>query len=332
MSSTKEIKNRIKSIGNTKKITKAMEMVSAAKMRKTIEAVLRTRSYANLSWMTVLNIASSAQAGKFLHPLLSKRKEIKKEAIVLMTSNRGLCGSFNSAVVAKAVTSIQKHGTETKKITEHLSKEVNKDVDFILLGKKGITVKSRYNFNVAAEFVKEDVCYEAKEVVALTKMIIADFLSGKYDKVMVAYTDFVSPSKQIPRVKQILPIDLEAKDHHLGIVGQDPKIGSNTEFIKAKEEKYLHDEKHDAYVFTYEPSAEIVLNEILPRLIEVQLFQALLESNASEHSARMASMHKATDAAKDLVTELTLYYNKARQAGITREISEISAGVSAMNG
>jgi F-type H+-transporting ATPase subunit gamma len=332
MASTKEIKNRIKSIGNTKKITKAMEMVSAAKMRKTIEAVLKTRSYANLSWMTVLNIAGSVNAGKFLHPLLARREEIKKEAVVLITSNRGLCSSFNSAVIAKAVNSVKKHHTDEKKLTEHLVEKVERPVDFILLGKKGLSVKSRYNHNIAAEFVKEDVAYSAKEVSAIAKMIIADFLSGKYDKVMVAYTDFVSPVKQIPRVKQILPIDLEAQDHHLGIVGQDPKIGADAEFIKAKEEKYLHDAKHEAYVFTYEPSAEEVLNAILPRLIEVQLFQALLESNASEHSARMAAMHKATDAAKDLVAELTLYFNKARQAAITREISEISAGVSAMNG
>jgi ATP synthase, F1 gamma subunit len=332
MASTKEIKNRIKSIGNTKKITKAMEMVSAAKMRKTIEAVLKTRSYANLSWMTVLNIAGSVNAGKFLHPLLAARPEIKREAVILISSNRGLCGGFNSAVIAKAIASIKKHCTEEKKVTENLTCEVNKEVDFILLGKKGLSVKSRYNFNIVAEFIKEDVAYEAKEIVPIAKMIIADFLSGKYDKVMVAYTDFVSPSKQIPRVKQILPIDLEAKDHHLGIVGKDPHIGADAEFIKAKEEKYLHDAKQESYVFTYEPSAEEVLNEILPRLIEVQLFQALLESNASEHSARMASMHKATDAAKDLVSELTLYYNKARQAAITREISEISAGVSAMNG
>jgi F-type H+-transporting ATPase subunit gamma len=331
MSSTKEIQRRIKSVGNTKKITKAMEMVSAAKMRKTIEAVLKTRSYANLSWMTVLNIASSVHAGRFLHPLLAQRKEIKREAIILITSNRGLCGSFNAAIIQKALTSIKKHDTEEKKLTENVVQEVKREVDFILLGKKGISVKSRYDYNIAADFAKEDVSYEAKEIVPLAKLIITDFLSGKYDKVMVAYTDFVSPTKQIPRVKQILPIDLEAKDHHLGIVGRDPRIGLDTEFVKAKEEKYLHDEKHESYVFTYEPSAEEVLNEILPRLLEVQLFQALLESNASEHSARMASMHKATDAAKDLVAELTLYYNKARQAAITREISEISAGVSAMN-
>jgi F-type H+-transporting ATPase subunit gamma len=332
MASTKEIQRRIKSIGNTKKITKAMEMVSAAKMRKAIEAVLKTRSYANLSWMTVLNIASSVHTGKFLHPLLAQRKEIKREAIVLITSNRGLCSSFNSALIQKAVDSTEKHGTETKKITDRLSMEFNKETDFILLGKKGVSVKTRHNFNISAEFIKEDVAYEAGEVAAVAKMIISDFLAGKYDKVFVAYTDFVSAAKQIPRVKQILPIDLEAKDHHLGIVGKDPRIGLDVEFIKAKEKKYLQTEEEGSYVFTYEPSAEAVLSEILPRLIEVQLFQALLESNASEHSARMAAMRQATDAAEDLSKELKLYCNKVRQTGITREISEISAGVSAMNG
>jgi F-type H+-transporting ATPase subunit gamma len=331
MASTKEIKNRIKSIGNTKKITKAMEMVSAAKMRKTIEAVLKTRSYANLSWMTVLNIAESANSST-LHPLLSKRKEVKRELIILFAANRGLCGGFNAAIVAKAAASIKKHGHEEKQFTEHLKKDVAHEVDFLVVGKKGLIIKSRYNYNVAAEFIKQDVCYEIKEVRPIAKIALDDFLSGKYDKVMVAYTDFVNAVKQIPRIKQLLPIDLRAKDDHLGVVGQDPRVGLDKEFVKMKEEKYLETAKGEHYVFTYEPGADEVLNQLLPRLIEVQLFQALLESNASEHSARMAAMRQASDAASDLVNELTLYFNKARQAAITREISEISAGVSAMNG
>ena len=331
MASTKEIQRRIKSIGSTKKITKAMEMVAAVKMRKTIEAVLKTRPYANLSWLTVLNIAESIQAGKNLHPLLEKRKTIKKEAIILITSNRGLCGSFNSSIVQKAVNSIKKHGTEEKKLTENITQEIKKEVDFIIIGKKGISVKSRYNFNIAAEFEKQDMIYEAKEVLPLAQMVIADFLSGKYDKVLVAYTDFINPGKQVPRVKQLLPIDLAARDHHLGIVGNDPRVGLDVDFVKNKEEKYLHDQKKNSYIFTYEPGPEEVLSELLPRLIEVQLFQALLESNASEHSARMTAMHQATEAAGDLVAELSLYYNKARQASITREISEIVAGVNALS-
>jgi F-type H+-transporting ATPase subunit gamma len=308
-----------------------MEMVAAAKMRKATEAVLRTRTYANLSWTTVLNISNSVNAGKYLHPLLSERKEIKKEAIVLISSNRGLCGGFNSAVIQKAVDSIEKYGVSEKQLTEKISKEVKKDVDFIVVGKKGFSIKKRYGHNVVADFEKEDTCYEVKEVLPIAKMVIDDFLSKKYDKVMVAYTDFISPGKQVPRVKQLLPIDLNAKNDHLGIVGDDPRIGVDKDFIQEKEDKYLHDEKKNTYVFKYEPSPEEVLDELLPRLIEIQLFQALLESNASEHSARMNAMHQANEAAEDLVKELTLYYNKARQASITAEISEISAGVNALS-
>jgi len=332
MASTKEIQGRIKSIKSTKKITKAMEMVAAAKMRRATEAVLNTRTYANLSWTTVLNIANSINSGKNLHPLLEKKDaKVSREAIILVTSNRGLCGGFNSAIIQKVVDSISKHGTEKTEVTKHLKKEIKKDVDFILIGKKGVSVKTRYGFKIIADFPKMDATPEVKDVIPVASMIIKDFLENKYDKVMVAYTDFVNAAKQIPRVKQLLPIDLSAKDNHLGIVGQDPRVGLDKDYIKEKEEKYLHDSKQNSYVFKFEPSAEEVLDELLPRLIEVQLYQALLESNASEHSARMASMHQATEAASDLIDELTLYYNKARQASITAEISEISAGVNALN-
>ncbi|MBD3248295.1 F0F1 ATP synthase subunit gamma, partial [Candidatus Falkowbacteria bacterium] len=117
MANTKEIQRRIRSVGNTKKITKAMEMVAAAKMRKATEAVLATRTYANLSWTTVINISQSVNAGKYLHPLLAERKEVKREAVILMSSNRGLCGGFNSAVIQKAIDSIRKHGTSEKELT-----------------------------------------------------------------------------------------------------------------------------------------------------------------------------------------------------------------------
>lgn len=315
MANTKEIQRRIKSISSTKKITKAMEMVAAAKMRKTTEAVLKTRPYANLSWVTVLNLSKAINTGKNIHPLLNKRNKIKKVAIVLFTSNRGLCGAFNSAVINKARNSILKHD--------------NIDTDFIIVGKKGLAVNSRYGYNIAAQFEKNDTALEIKEAQSLAKMIIDDYLSEKYDKVMVAYTDFVNPAKQTPRIKQILPIDIEAEDEYLGVVGKDVRVGSDKEFIKKKEDKYLKkgDEK---FLFTYEPDPETVLDQMLPRLIEVQLFQALLESNASEHSARMSAMNKATDAANDLVEDLTLFYNKARQASITNEIAEISAGANAL--
>ncbi|MCK4553559.1 F0F1 ATP synthase subunit gamma, partial [Candidatus Parcubacteria bacterium] len=177
---------------------------------------------------------------------------------------------------------------------------------------------------------------EIKEILPVAKMALDDYLSGKYDKIMVAYTDYVSASKQIPRVKQLLPIDIAAQDEHLGIVGKDIRVGLDKEFVEEKEKKYLRSDpsassgQRFVYEYTFEPSPKEVLDEMIPRLIEVQLFQALLESNASEHSARMSSMHQATEAAGDLVSELTLFYNKARQASITAEIAEISAGANAL--
>ncbi|HPT08668.1 MAG TPA: ATP synthase F1 subunit gamma [bacterium] len=316
MAKTKEIQHRIKSVNSIKKVTRAMEMVSAAKMRKSIEAVLKTRTYANLAWVTVLNIAASADSKENIHPLLITKPEAKKVAIVLISSNRGLCGSFNSNVINKAINSIKNHG--------------NLDTDFIVIGKKGLAVNSRFKYNVAAEFDKLDFISEIKEVMPISRMIIDDFLTGKYDKIFVAYTDFVNPAKQIPRVKQILPVDINAVDEYLGVVGKAEKIGLNRTYISEKEAKYLKDDKYK-YFFTYEPTAKKVLDQMLPRLIEVQLFQALLESNASEHSVRMASMHQATEAAEDLVKEFVLFYNKARQAAITSEIAEISAGANALN-
>jgi len=322
MASTKDIQRRIKSISNTKKITKAMEMVAAAKMRRAIEAVLRTRTYANLSWETVLHL-SQAASGKDeeLHPLLTKREKIKSVGVVLVTSNRGLCGGFNTAIINKVHQSIEMHSKEGEGKVEH---------EFILIGKKGEAVHRYYGYEIAAEFPKLDLISEVSEVVPIAKLIIEDFLSGRYDKIMVAYTDYVSASKQIPRVKQLLPIDITTQDEYLGIVGQDTRVGLDKKFIEVKEGGHLSDERF-VYEYTFEPSPREVLDNMIPRLIEVQLFQALLESNASEHSARMTAMHQATEAAGDLVSELTLFYNKARQASITAEIAEISAGANALS-
>ncbi|MDD4271646.1 MAG: ATP synthase F1 subunit gamma [Patescibacteria group bacterium] len=321
MASTRDIKNRIKSIGSTKKITKAMEMVAAAKMRKAIEAVLRTRTYANLSWLTVLNLSGSMNSsGEALHQLLTPRKEIKKVGIILITSNRGLCGGFNAAIINKVHESIKKY--------HKIGEEALVEAEFVLIGKKGAAIH-RHGQTVVADFPKLDLASEVNEIVPVANLIIGEYLSGKYDKVMVAYTDFINSAKQIPRVKQLLPIEIESADEYLGIVGQDVRLGVNKEFIKAKEDKHLHSGEFN-YEYTFEPSPAEVLDEMLPRLIEIQLYQALLESNASEHSARMAAMHQATEAASDMVNELTLSFNKARQAAITSEIAEISAGANAL--
>lgn len=298
MAKTKEISRRIKSVTSTKKITKAMEMVAASKMRKAIEAVLKTRTYAQLSWETVLHLAKLAESrSDALHPLLTPRKEIERVAIILITSNRGMCGGYNSAIITKARESIKKYNIIT---------------DFILVGKKGAVVHN-YKHEIAAEFEKSDVITDAKEIYPVIKMVLNDYQYQKYDKVFVAYTDFINAAKQIPRLKQLLPIELENADEYLGQVeGKENKV-----------DNIILD-------YTFEPSPSEVLDRIIPRLLEVQLYQAFLESNASEHSARMTAMHQATEAATDMVSELTLFYNKARQAGITAEIAEISAGANAL--
>ncbi len=314
MAKTKEISRRIKSVASTKKITKAMEVVAAAKMRKAIEAVLKTRTYANLSWETVLHLAKlEASRNESLHPLLKPRKKINKVAIILITSNRGMCGGYNSAVINKAKESIAKHPVET---------------DFILVGKKG-SIVHRQNYNVAAEFAKSDILTDARDIYPIVKMALSDYAHKKYDKILVAYTDFVNAAKQVPRVKQLVPIEVEAQDEYLGIVGQDINIGSTPEMIEDKTKKHLSDENY-SYEYTFEPSSREVLDKMIPRLVEIQLYQAFLEANASEHSASMAAMHQATEAANDMINELTLFYNKARQAGITAEIAEISAGANAL--
>jgi F-type H+-transporting ATPase subunit gamma len=312
MAKTKEISRRIKSIGNTKKITKAMEMVAAAKMRKAVEAVLHTRTYANLSWETILHLSvgNNNQRGE-KHPLLTVRPSTKRAAIILVTSNRGMCGGYNTAIINKVKDSIKIHPQVP--------------VEFILVGKKGATIYSQ-NQTVAAEFPKGDLLNDAKEVVPIVSLAIQGFLSGHYDKVFVAYTDFVSATKQVPRIKQLLPINIEKEDEYLGVIGE-----SKSEAAKeASSSKTKNNAAPTGFQYIFEPNPAEVLDMIIPRLLEVQVFQALLEANASEHSARMSAMHQATEAASDMVSELTLFYNKARQASITAEIAEISAGANAL--
>ena len=304
MASTRDIIRRIKSVKNTKKITKAMELVSAAKMRRAIEAALATRSYANLSWLTVLNVAAVAKSNEHLHALLNPRKEVKKVAVILITSNRGLCGGFNANIINKTVASIKKNE--------------NIETDCIILGKKGAAINYRYGYNLSAEFEKPDVTNEIEEVIPTAHLVINDYLSGKYDKVMLAYTDFISTVKQAPRVKQLLPVDISQKDEYLGVIGH------------AKEDTEKQSTHSAAQEYIFEPSPREVLDEMIPRLVEIQMFQALLESNASEHSARMVAMRNATDAASDMIDDLTLTYNKARQAAITSEIAEVVGGAAVL--
>jgi len=311
---TRELRRRIKSIGNTKKITKAMQMVAASKMRKAVSSVIATRDYSNLAWATILHLAENTDPN--LHPLLKKVEKAEKVAVILVSSNRGLCGGFNLQVVNKVISSIKKH-------------EVNvKETEIFTLGTKGRDIIKSFGYKIIADFQKQDVTLQVADVSPVTTLLIKEFTEKKYDKVFVAFTDFVSTLKQTPRVKQLLPIDT-TPDEYLGVVGKSSGIETKKEFIEEKKEKYLKKEDFQ-YEYVFEPSPDEVLREMLPRLIEMQVYQAVLESEASEHSARMLAMKNATDAASDMIDDLGLTYNQARQASITQEIAEISSGAAAL--
>ncbi len=299
---TRDIQRRIKSVKNTKKITKAMELVAAAKMRRAVARVLASRAYSDLSWQTVLHLCKKLDTTE--HPFFKEKKDIKNVAIVLISTNRGLCGSFNVNLVKKVIESIKIHNPHSR-VT-----------DIITCGSKGRNEARRHNLTLIADFPKEDITDDSAVVRPISHLIIEDFLAGKYDKVFVAFTDFQSPLRQVPHVKQLLPIVPEI-DERLGHIIHE----------KGKVEEINVDNFGD---FLFEPDRRRVLDAFLPRLIEVQIYQAVLESEASEHSARMFAMRNASDAASEMIDELTLVYNQARQAGITAEIAEIAGGSAAV--
>ncbi|MEK7606972.1 MAG: ATP synthase F1 subunit gamma [Patescibacteria group bacterium] len=303
--STRIIKSRIKSVQNTKKITKAMELVSAAKMRRAIQSVLASRPYSTLAWNMVSDLAKVTDIAH--HPLLSRRPAVRKIGIICITSDRGLCGGFNAQIL-KAVAVFAKDR----------AKEAV-DCEFILVGKKGQDVARRMGWQVAAAFAGFTGALSISQIQPVASLAAADFISGKYDAVMLAYTDFISTLKQAPRVLQLLPLN---RISGLGEVGES---------LPRKEAGESEKKRLSAgYEYSFEPSPQRVLDVMLPRLIESQIYQALFESSASEHSARMMAMKSATDSAAEMIGDLAFSYNQARQAAITREIAEISAGKAAL--
>lgn len=283
---TKIIKRRIKSVSSTKKITKAMEMISAVKMRRAVANVLATRSYANLAWQMLLDVSKKTDTS--LHPLLATRAG-KKIGLIFITSNRGMAGGFSSKLLSEVHSFINQKGS----------------VDIILLGKRGRKIFTYFHHNIASEYKKIDLTTKIEEVSSMSRSTIKEYLNGKYDELWVAYMNFVSAIKQNSKIKKVLPIE---KTDPLAL---EKSFEKNTEFL-------------------FEPTPEIVLNVLLPRLVEMQIYQAILESDASEHSARMLAMANASDAANDIIKELNYTFNKARQSTITQEIAEIVGGAAAL--
>lgn len=315
---TKAIKRRIKSIGSTKKITKAMEMISAVKMRRAVANALATRTYARLAWDIINDVAKKTSLSA--HPLLTHRP-IKKIGIILITSNRGLAGGFTSRLI-----------TVAQQYIKAAKLDSTVEFDVILTGKHGRKSIKKLGQNVAAEFNKIDLTTRIDEIVPMTQMAIQDYINGKYDRIVVAYTDFVSALTQTPIIKQILPLEkgVSGVEHGVGEIDFETEETNDDADMAEESESYKKNNSEDSGQYTFEPGAERVLKEILPRLVEIQIYQAILESDASEHSARMMAMRNATDAAKDMIKELNYTFNKARQAAITQEISEIVGGAAAL--
>jgi len=278
------IRRRIKGVSNIAKITKAMEMIAASRMRKAQERGLAGRPYSEKITQVIASLAALPQAGETVHPLL-ERREIKKIAVLHITPDRGLCGGLVGNINRKTMGFIA-------------SQEV--PVTLVTVGKKGFDAMRRYGRDVRAEFTKLGDKPSYMDTLPISRLIIDDFSSGFVDAVYIAYTRFVSTMLQKADIVQILPVQ-----------PAEIPAGQNVEYI-------------------YEPKAETVLGSLLPRFIEMRVYHAILESIASEQSARMVAMRNATENAKELIDDLTLMYNKARQESITEELLDIIGGVSAL--
>ena len=284
MASLREIRRRVKSVKNVAKITKAMEMVSASKMRRAQRNTQATRPYAER--MRVVMGELTARAGQSLaHPLLTQREQIRRVGLVIVTPDKGLCGALVTNVLRLT----------TRFVLEQ--RKLGREIEVLTVGRKGRDFAVRTGLPLVAEITGLGDAPGLIDILPVGTNVINGFSEGRYDEVYVIFTAFINTLTQKPERRRLLPIEQP----------EDTTPGSRVDY-------------------TYEPSQGEVLNELLPRFVEVQLYQTILESIASEHSARMAAMRNATDNAKELVRDLTLSANKARQAAITKELAEISAG------
>ncbi len=293
------IRGRIKSVKNTRKITKAMELVAASKMRRAVSSVLGTRPFAGLAWETVQAVAKITDPS--MHPLLAPRKEIKKVLFVLITSDRGLCGGFNARMLKEAMKFVR--GTTPGVVSE---------VEVVTIGKRGADVMRRVGKPIVASFVDLTNNPKYADIRPITRLILDEYKKGTYDKVVMGYTDYISALTQVPNLVQLLPLTT--------IDITEPSTTPNPS----------SERRGDAVEYVFEPSPMEVLDALLPKIVETKVWQALLESAASEHSARMMAMRNASESAGDMIDSLTFTFNQARQAGITREIAEISSGKAAL--
>jgi len=287
MASSKEIRTKIKSVENTRKITKAMEMVAASKMRKAQERMRQARPYAE----KIRNVAAhlSYAQSEYKHPFLVKKDQVKNIGLIVVTSDKGLCGGLNTNVLRMSVNQMKQWESQGKKV--YVS----------ALGNKGLGFMTRINANVKSHITGLGDTPHVEKLIGAIKVMLDAYINGEVDQLFICYTKFINTMKQEPVVDQLLPLSGE-------------KIGS----------------PEGLWDYIYEPDAQSVINQLLTRYIESLIYHGVTENMASEQSARMVAMKSASDNAKTVIDELKLVYNKARQAAITKEISEIVGGAAAV--
>ena len=302
MASLREVRLRIKSVKNISQVTRALQAVSTSRVRRAMQMLMQTRPYAEKAW-TVLEHLANQSGRSAIHPLLLEKDKIQKVLFVVVSGERGLAGAYNFNLIRYALQ------TEA----ELLAQDETIKFSYITIGRKGRDILARYKKNIIAEFSKLPAFPSFVDISSIGKLIVNEFLSDNADEVFVIYTDFVNMMTQIPTRKRLLPIPLGE--------GDDKVIY----YIPSKEQK------SSGIAYTFEPDEAGLLDQIIPRFSALQVYQAILESLASEHAARMVAMRNATDNANELVNSLQLQYNKARQQGITNDMIDIVGGAEALS-
>ncbi|MBK8569937.1 MAG: F0F1 ATP synthase subunit gamma [Nitrosomonadales bacterium] len=289
MAGSKEIRTKIKSVENTRKITRAMEMVAASKMRKAQDRMRAARPYAEKIRQVAAHLSRANP--EYKHPFLIKRDALKNVAVIIITSDKGLCGGLNTNVLRLVVTRMKEWEGE------------NKGISVCAIGNKGFSFMSRIGAKVKSHMIGLGDIPHIEKLIGAVKIMLDAYNAGEIDALYISYNSFINTMKQEPRIEQLLPLSSE---------NLEPTNSSTWDYI-------------------YEPDAKVVVDELLVRYIESLVYNAVTENQASEQSARMVAMKAASDNAKEVIGELKLIYNKARQAAITKEISEIVGGAAAVS-
>jgi F-type H+-transporting ATPase subunit gamma len=294
MASAREMRLRIRSVDNIAQVTRALQAISASRVRRAIQAVAATRPYATRAWQVLLHLASQP-AHQSVHALLTQRSQINRRLVVLVTGDRGLAGAYNTNVVRLAMTRFAAG---------------EPPVGFVVIGRKGRDMLVRRGVDLRAEFSHLPANPIFADISPIGRLVVDEYLEGRADQVFIVYTDFVNMLSQVPTVKQLLPLEVG--------VGE----GRVVDYAATSSA---------AAAYIYEPGQTELIGAVVPRFTALQLYQAVLESLASEHAARMVAMQNATQNAKELSGALRLEYNKARQQAITGDILDIVGGVEALS-